>query len=74
MDKNGRVRIPERMLEQFGLGPRVMILGVRDHLELRDPEAWQSTLQEKLEKQGQIMLRARRALYQRPVGGDEESP
>ena len=33
-DSAGRVRIPERLLEDFGLSGQVVILGVRDHLEL----------------------------------------
>ena len=37
IDKNGRVRLPDQMLAEHGLGETVMILGMKDHLELRDP-------------------------------------
>lgn len=37
-DSTGRIRIPDRLLEQFGLNDAVVILGVRDHLELVTPE------------------------------------
>ncbi|MFM1803701.1 MAG: Transcriptional regulator MraZ [Planctomycetota bacterium] len=33
-DSAGRVRIPDRLLNDFGLSGTVVILGVRDHLEL----------------------------------------
>jgi MraZ protein len=33
-DSAGRVRIPDRLLNDFGLSGMVVILGVRDHLEL----------------------------------------
>ncbi len=33
-DSAGRVRIPDRLLADFGLSGQVVILGVRDHLEL----------------------------------------
>ncbi len=33
-DSAGRVRIPDRLLSDFGLSGQVVILGVRDHLEL----------------------------------------
>jgi MraZ protein len=33
-DSAGRVRIPDRLLAEFGLSGQIVILGVRDHLEL----------------------------------------
>lgn len=62
LDKAGRVRLPERLTQFAGLGQTVVILGVKDHLELRDAGAWQSRRREKLSKHGEIVLRARRAL------------
>jgi MraZ protein len=41
MDKAGRVLVPERLLEFAGLKQEVVLLGVRDHLELWDAERWQ---------------------------------
>ena len=63
MDKAGRIRLPESKIAEAGLGQTVMILGVRDHLELRDPEVWKQQRQQKLAKQAEIMLRARNALH-----------
>ena len=69
MDKAGRIRLPENKIAEAGLGQTVMILGVRDHLELRDPEVWKQQRQQKLAKQAEIMLRARNALHMQR--GDE---
>jgi MraZ protein len=41
MDGNGRVLIPERLLEFAGLGHDVVLIGVRDHLELWEANRWQ---------------------------------
>jgi MraZ protein len=39
-DSAGRIRIPDRLLKQFGLKSQVVVLGVRDHLEVMDLESW----------------------------------
>ncbi|MCH2132284.1 MAG: hypothetical protein MK116_00905 [Phycisphaerales bacterium] len=71
LDSAGRIRIPERLLKLANLDSTIVILGVKDHLELRDPTAWAKRRDEKLAKQAEIMMRARRALArQRGQGGD----
>lgn len=62
LDKTGRVRLPEKTIRQAGLGPQVVILGVRDHLELRDPEEWEEVRRQQHAKQSEIVMRARQAL------------
>ncbi len=62
LDKSGRIRLPERMLREAAIESSVVILGVRDHLELRDPAHWAEQRREKLARQHEIMLRARQAL------------
>ena len=70
-DKSGRIRIPERLLTLAGLESAVVILGVKDHLELRDPAAWARRRDEKLAKQSEIVMRARRAQDRhRNTGGE----
>lgn len=71
LDKTGRVRVPERLLRLADLGSTVVLLGVKDHLELRDPQRWARQRDEKLAKQAEIMMRARRAA-QRGRGGTSE--
>lgn len=79
LDSAGRVRIPEEMLTEFGLGQTVFILGMKDHLELRDPQQWKSQRRETLAKRKDIMIRARQALSSNhdntmPGGGHKDRP
>jgi MraZ protein len=43
-DRNGRILIPERLLPFASLQHDVILLGVRDHLELWDAVRWQDFL------------------------------
>jgi len=40
LDAAGRVRLPERLVNEFRLGSNVVILGVGHHLELCDAAEW----------------------------------
>jgi MraZ protein len=44
VDRNGRILIPDRLVQFAGLTHEVMLLGVRDHLELWAAERWQQYL------------------------------
>ena len=44
MDRAGRVLIPERLVQFAGLEHEVVLIGVRDHLELWDAGRWQNYL------------------------------
>lgn len=69
MDGAGRIRIPDRLLQKFGLTGNIMILGVRDHLELCAPGDWKRE-QERLQPATEdIWRRARQALaaQQKPL-------
>jgi MraZ protein len=46
VDKVGRVLVPERLISFAGLQHEVVLIGVRDHLELWDAERWQQYLGE----------------------------
>ena len=46
LDRTGRVLIPERLVQFASLQHEVVLLGVRDHLELWDAPRWQSFLNE----------------------------
>ncbi|MHC4414762.1 MAG: division/cell wall cluster transcriptional repressor MraZ [Planctomycetota bacterium] len=58
IDTAGRVRIPEEMLADAQLGSRVLLLGVRDHLEIWDPGRWDTHRSEKVAKRPEIVQRA----------------
>jgi MraZ protein len=40
-DKQGRAVIPDRMLRKTGIGKEVMLVGIKDHLELWNRAAWE---------------------------------
>jgi len=68
LDSAGRVRIPDRLLAKFGLAGSIMILGVRDHLELLEPTAWKREHERIQPETADIWRKARQALAaaQRP--------
>jgi len=61
LDKQGRILIPDKMLRRAGLGREVVICGVRDHLEIRSREAFESRLDEAWAKFRERQLGARDA-------------
>ncbi len=46
VDRSGRVLIPDRLLQFANLQHNVVLLGVRDHLEIWDEQRWQTYLAE----------------------------
>lgn len=52
-DKQGRVVIPDRMLRKTSTSKEVMLVGVRDHLEIWNRAAWEEYTDELLAKQAQ---------------------
>ena len=44
VDRTGRILVPERLLQFAGLVHEVIMIGVRDHLELWDVGRWQQYL------------------------------
>lgn len=44
IDRTGRILVPERLVQFAGLEHEVVLLGVRDHLELWGSERWASYL------------------------------
>ncbi len=60
IDKAGRIRLPEALLQLANISNQVVVLGVRDHLELRNPSTWSAVREEKLSSLRQIMSRARK--------------
>lgn len=41
VDKAGRILVPERLVQFAGLSQEIILIGVRDHLELWDAARWQ---------------------------------
>lgn len=42
LDRSGRILVPERLMKFAGLTQEVVLVGVRDHLELWDAEKWRA--------------------------------
>lgn len=70
-DSAGRIRIPDKMLERAGLGRKVVLIGVRDHLQLRDRDDWEREVESRLEKQSEIFDRF--AAFARRRSGDDDA-
>jgi DNA-binding transcriptional regulator/RsmH inhibitor MraZ len=65
LDSAGRVRLPARLLTQYGLKDAIKVLGVRDHLELVDPVEWEAE-RKRLEPAKEEMIKsARRTMADR---------
>ncbi|MFO8014470.1 MAG: hypothetical protein R6X20_14325 [Phycisphaerae bacterium] len=58
LDRLGRILIPEYTRQQLGLSKEVAIIGVRDHIEIWDRDAWQAFVQDSLKKHDQLAERA----------------
>lgn len=58
LDSAGRITIPEAMLADAGLGTKVIVLGMRHHVEVRDPEQWQQRLGVQTPRRQEISERA----------------
>lgn len=84
IDRQGRVRIPPELAELARLSKEIVLLGVRDHLEIWDREHWQGYFTEKQSQYDEIAENAFTPAKIRPfaepaassdrVSGDEMLP
>jgi MraZ protein len=58
VDRQGRVRIPLELVQLAGLAKDVMLVGVRDHLELWDRKRWDEYLTQQQKQYDQLAERA----------------
>ena len=66
VDKQGRLRIPPELAALAKLSNEIVLLGVRDHMELWDAAAWMSYLNDNLPKYDRL---AENALAEPPKNG-----
>ena len=59
LDSAGRIRLPQELVGEAGLGTRVLLLGMRDHLEIWDPDTWAARRAAKAPNRGEIAQRVR---------------
>lgn len=65
VDKQGRIRLPESLLKRTGLGQDVVLLGVKDHLEVRDRQTWQDHVEQMLASRPGLLMNPRKAMRRR---------
>ena len=64
IDKQGRVRLPERLINLAKVGRDVVIIGVKDHLQVHDRERWQKQMDKMLDERPDLLMNPR--LVMRP--------
>jgi DNA-binding transcriptional regulator/RsmH inhibitor MraZ len=67
LDGAGRIRIPALHLELTGLSADVMVIGVRDRLELRSREAWHARAEARLGQFEALVAKLRAAGGEAPA-------
>lgn len=65
LDKQGRIRLPEPMIAEARLGSEVVLLGVKDHLQVRDRAAWREYRQQRQQRAGR-RVNPRRLMHRPP--------
>lgn len=62
IDAQGRIRLPENLLEMAGLGKDVVLIGAKDRVEIRDRSVWQAHVKDILTKRPQMLMNPRQAM------------
>ena len=65
LDKQGRVLLPENLVGMAGLAGEkneVVLIGVKDHLEVRDRKVWQAYLDQLIAERPEMLMNPRRAM------------
>lgn len=65
LDKQGRVTLPGDLLGRSGLGSEVVLIGVKDHMEVRDRKAWYEHLERVLSERPDMLMNPRLAMRRR---------
>jgi MraZ protein len=58
IDSQGRIRIPPELAQHAGLEKEVILIGVRDHLELWDRNRWESFITQRRQQYDELAERA----------------
>lgn len=54
LDRQGRLLLPAELLKRSGLSGQVVLIGVDDHLEVRDGQSWRQQVDTKLEEYDEL--------------------
>lgn len=70
MDKQGRVRLPDQLLRMVELQRDVVLIGVKDHMQVHDREKWAEHIRTTLAQRQDLMMNPRRVIKSRPAAND----
>lgn len=70
-DKQGRIRLPEQLLQRVELGTEVVLIGVKDHIEIRSRDEWMAKVSAMLNDRPDMVVNPRRALRRRKRRTDD---
>ncbi len=66
LDSQGRILIPEGLIQMAGISQKVFIIGVYDHLEIWNRDEFQQFIRENWQQYATVQQRARQAM----LGGE----
>ncbi len=66
IDPQGRLTLPPKMLERAQLGRDVVLIGVKDHIELWDAKVWKNYLAGQLDQHEELLELGRQAKHEQP--------
>lgn len=69
LDKQNRIRIPERLVSHASLQHEVVILGINDHAEIWDKTTWEQFLSGHSSQFDQLTTEALDRMFETPMDG-----
>ncbi|MBX3434579.1 MAG: division/cell wall cluster transcriptional repressor MraZ [Pirellulales bacterium] len=69
LDGQGRIRLPATLVERARLGSEIVLVGVRDHLEVWNSEAWDAFVSQRDVCYDELAERA----FEGPSGGEPQA-
>jgi MraZ protein len=70
IDGQHRIRLPEAVLSDVNIGRDVVLLGVRDHLQIKDRQRWYDERRKTLSDQPELLMNPRRLLRPAPAASE----
>lgn len=74
IDRQGRIRLPVELAQLTSLGKELVLIGVRDHIEIWDLTQWESYLADKQSHYDEIAERALSSQLNTPSTSSVEEP
>ncbi len=69
LDKQGRIRLPENLRKMSKLPSDIVLIGVKDHIEVHNRETWMSHVEQMIADNPQMMMNPRRWRKRNGRGG-----